>query len=475
MTSLRNWTVPAALLLVETSWLFLVLAALGAWAGDRGPILSWPGVLLFLSMAAIVHRWMVAMELPDAWGRSVAMVLAVIFIYGTMAVHYGGLGWSARLDGSGLDGVDQARMGLALGTLILLWWRGLRLGAMEDPGEALRSEFLFGLIVLIGAALIQVGGEVDLKVAPVAFVFFGASLAGLALSRLEQPQSSALPPWAHALVWVIGSVLLGGYVLSLLSGSYLSNMASGLFSLVSLTAQILAAIIFLPLEFLITSVVYLFITVLTWFAGDIGVNRPQVGIPDFGEFREAAGSGDGLPSAIVTLVRYSLIGVLVMGVLAFLYWALWIRARQKEEEFGILRESVQTEGADGDLGTLLAGLLPRWRAPQAPHFYALPSGSDPASRVQRAYFQMLNAATRRGQPRLPSETPLEYQSKLLQQFSDTPVDELTDDFDQVRFGRLPVSAEEAERLEEEVDRALGEEHRDPPSNPPPPNQDRDSP
>ena len=88
--------------------------------------------------------------------------------------------------------------------------------------------------------------------------------------------------------------------------------------------------------------------------------------------------------------------------------------------------------------------------------YPLPSGTDPGSRVRRAYYQLLNAATRRGQPRQPWETPRQFESRLGEQFAGLPAHEVTESFDRVRFGLLPSTAQEADWLEGAVRQALVE-------------------
>ena len=111
-----------------------------------------------------------------------------------------------------------------------------------------------------------------------------------------------------------------------------------------------------------------------------------------------------------------------------------------------------------------AGLLPPrrspwlpWRSAPPPYRYALPRGRDPDARVRRAYYRLLNAATRRGRGRSPAETPLEYVSRLRESFPQVPVEGLTDAFDRVRFGMLHVAEDEAGGLERAVEQVTGVE------------------
>ena len=165
--------------------------------------------------------------------------------------------------------------------------------------------------------------------------------------------------------------------------------------------------------------------------------------------------GDGIPGIILAILKWSFITVAVLAVLGFLYWVLWTRLMGRGEGEGMVRESVRDEASPEDMGSLLAGLMPRWRSAPPPYRYALPRGRDPDARVRRAYYRLLNAATRRGRGRGLAETPLEYASRLKVSFPQVPVEGLTDAFDRVRFGMIHVAEDEAGGLERAVEQVTG--------------------
>ena len=453
MEQMRERAVLAALLLVESCWAFLLLGLLGFLMEDRGALLSWPGVLLILTLAAMTQWWAPKMRLPEGWTRTATVAMAGALVYAIMAAHYGGLLWFSQLGESGQDPTTVPRMVIGLFASILLWWRGARLAGRESPGETLWWEFPVGLGLLVLVAIIEATTEAELRGGTVAFVFFGAVLAGLAVEHLEQPQGSS-SRWVQTFAWTIGIVLLVGYITTLMSGSALSDLAADFFGLMGGIARILLALLFVPLGILIELFLSIFNTVLEWIIGGKELEFPEIQGFDPRELAEDAEESDGPPALLVNILKWTFSALAVVGVLGLLYWALWLRLRGGGDSPGMVRESVREEASPEDLGTLLGSLLPRWRTREGPYRYPLPPRTDPASRVRRAYYQLLNTATRLGQPRQPWETPRQFESRLGQQFAGLPAHEITESFDRVRFGLMPATDQEADWLEEAVRQAL---------------------
>ena len=452
MATLADRAVRVALLVVESAWIFLVLSVIGAGVGDGGPLLSWPGVLILLGIGLVVQRWTVGLHLPEAWTRSVALWTSVVVVYVLVAVHEGGGLWLLRMVRGDLTSVDLSRTLLVLGATLLLWWRGLWMGARTAPGETLGRVFPWGMGVLIGAALFQVVTGESMPVTPLAFLFFAASLGGLALSNLEE--GALAPPWARLFAVVTGVVLVAGFIVSLLPETFLSNVALGLLGAAGLVAEGFLVVVLFFVEYLLRGL----IAAMEALLGLVGQENlaPRTGeAGGFAGLREAAQQGDGIPGTIIAILKWSFITVAVLAVLGFLYWVLWTRLMGRGDGEGMVRESVRDEASPEDMGSLLAGLMPRWRSAPPPYRYALPRGRDPDARVRRAYYRLLNAATRRGRGRGLAETPLEYASRLKASFPQVPVEGLTDAFDRVRFGMIHVAEDEAGGLERAVEQVTG--------------------
>jgi Domain of unknown function (DUF4129) len=144
-----------------------------------------------------------------------------------------------------------------------------------------------------------------------------------------------------------------------------------------------------------------------------------------------------LPVWLRLMVRYGIAGVLIVA--AVIATGILFQRFQRRTEEGEQKESVYQEGRlAADLGNLFGSMFGRRR------------GGARASRVtepaRRLYFDMLEAAERRGVERLPVDTPLELLPRLEGAFqSETPL-EITGLFDDVRYGGREPSAEEVQRL-----------------------------
>ena len=452
MAALADRAVRVALMVVESAWIFLVLSVIGAGVGDGGPLLSWPGVLLLLGIGLIVQRWTVTLDVPEAWTRSLALWTSVVVVYVMVAVHEGGALWLLNLVRGNVTSAELSRSLLVLVSTLLLWWRGLWLGSRAVPGETLGRVFPWGMGILIGAALFQVVTDVSVPVTPLAFVFFAASLGGLALSNLEE--GALAPPWVRLFAIVTGVVLVVGLIASLLPETFVSNVALGFLGVAGLVAEGLLIVVLFFVEYLLRGI----LAVIEALLGLVGQENlaPRTGeAGGFDGLRDRVQQGDGIPGIILAILKWSFITVALLAVLGFLYWILWTRLMGRGDGEGMIRESVRDEASPEDMGSLLAGLMPRWRSAPPPYRYALPRGQDPDARVLRAYYRLLNAATRRGRGRRPTETPLEYASRLRESFPQVPVEGLTDAFDRVHFGLLHVAEDEAGGLERSVEQVTG--------------------
>ena len=452
MATLADRAVRVALLVVESAWIFLVLSVLGAGVGDGAPLLSWPGVLVLLGIGLVVQRWTVGLHLPEAWTRSIALWTSVVVVYAMVAVHEGGGLWLLHLVRGNVTSVELSRTLLVLVATLLLWWRGLWLGARTAPGETLGRVFPWGMGVLIGAALFQALTDVSLPVTPLAFVFFAASLGGLALSNLEE--GALAPPWARLFAIVTGAVLVAGFIVSLLPQTFVSNVALGLLAAAGVVAEGLLIVVLFFVEYLLRGILAAMEALLS-LVGEENLAPRTADAGGFDGLREQAERGDGIPGTVIAILKWSFITVALLAVLGFLYWILWTKLMGRGDGEGMVRESVRDEASPEDMGSLLAGLMPRWRSAPPPYRYALPGGRDPDARVRRAYYRLLNAATRRGRGRGFAETPLEYAARLKASFPQAPVEGLTDAFDRVRFGMLHVAEDEAGGLERAVDQVTG--------------------
>ena len=249
-------------------------------------------------------------------------------------------------------------------------------------------------------------------------------------------------------------MLIVGFIASLLPETVVSNVALGLLGVAGLVAEGLLIVVLFFVEYLLRAILAV-IEAILGLVGQENLAPRQAQAGGFDGLRDRVQQGDGIPGIVLAILKWSFITVALLAVLGFLYWILWTRLLGRGDGEGMIRESVRDEASPEDMGSLLAGLMPRWRSAPPPYRYALPRGQDPDARVLRAYYRLLNAATRRGRGRRPTETPLEYASRLRESFPQVPVEGLTDAFDRVHFGLLHVAEDEAGGLERSVDQVAG--------------------
>lgn len=447
----RERLVLAALLLVESSWVYLVFSALGLGVGESGTVLSWLGVVVLLAMGVGFQRWVVYQPIYEVTARVVGVAAGVAAIYIVVGLQNADLGWPATLGRAFSGQVAGLRVFLTLLAAMVIWWWGLHTAASGDYATRLGRAFRVALVALIVAAVANATTSASFAVVPVAAVVFCAALAGFAVANVQRPEVHGAA-WVRLLVIGGGGVLLTGLLVGLLAETPLEGAVGGLLRLAGIVAEAILRVVLIPVEWFLQALFAVLNAIIGWISGGEGPQRPEFNeIGPLGDV-EPGERGDGLPRWLVGLVKWGLVALVSGGALAVLYRVLWYgRAREAPVE-EVIRESVREEVEQDDWS--LMGLLlgsERHRVRLVP--YPLPVGDDPATRVRRAYVRLLNLAIERGKPREPWETPLEYDPRLSDEFPDTPVPEVTEAFLRVRFGLLPPSVEEVANVEQAVERA----------------------
>lgn len=451
----------AALLLAESSWLFLLGAGLGLALPGKAPLLPWPGVLALLTLALVGARWAARTGMSPLRSSLLGVALAIASIYGLLAWHAGGALWALRLATLGAPGLEIARIWLAVALSLGVWWLGLRMAGTLDLADSLSLTFRIGLAVLAVAGIIEVTTRSSLGARLVAFPFFGASLAGLALSRLATGDKArgGGAPWARTLAVVVSWVLLVGFGLSFLAGGPLSSATVALLRMLGKALDVAFAVLLLPIEFVLGYIFRGLSWLVRWLSG--GREAPPLQLPDFSSLfqrpEETQAQAGGALATLGLALKWTIVALLALGLLYFLARIFRVRLRAGQPSDLEVRESVEGESDPReDLGALLGNLLPRfpWRSGKT-LVYPLPPGDDLRARLYRAYFRLLNAAAQRGRPREVWQTPLEYQPSLQAQFPTLAAGTLTEAFNRARFGHTDPRREGVERLESEAEGAIG--------------------
>ena len=460
MTASNSRWILAATAVAESAWLSALYSIVGLASEAPGAALSWPAVLLLMGASlAITHlnpsanRW-----ITRAYHFRTLIGLALIY-----AATAARLGEGASVDpawawtvvvGGGPDGYRLAAgLGFSLG--IIAWWRGSKLASAELLNESLKFTMRLGAAALAFAALVDVAHEADLNTAARIFVFFAAGLSGLGMHRLYEggSRSAKTGGWQSILLGPVSIVLTLGVAFSLLSKGILSGVSGPASALLGKVAAVIFWAIVVPIGTLFNLAVAAF---LKFFSrpfdpeamqqSEITVEQVREGVQQ-AAFEEAELAEEGVQTGyalLLQIIEWTVIAILaaiVLAVAAFLFSRAYRRMLKPSDTAGVDRESVR-EDADplSDLGELLSKLGGRWRRRKRGLAQLLPDGPPGIVEPMRLYYQMLDAAERRGMARLPHQTPQEYRGILARLFPSDIVATATHAFDRAFYGNHPADA-----------------------------------
>ena len=459
----------AATAVAESAWLSALYSIIGLASDAPGAALSWPAVLLIMGASlAITHlnpstnRW-----ITRAYHFRTPIGLALIYLAVAAQLGEGasvdpGWAWTVVV-GGGAEGYRLAAgIGFALG--IVAWWRGAKLASAELLNESLKFTMGLGAAALAFAALVDVAHEADLDTAARIFVFFAAGLSGLGLHRLQEStsRSSKKGNWQSILLGPVSIVLTLGVAFSLVSRGFLSSISGPASSLLGKVAAVLFWAIVVPIGTLFNLAIAAF---LKFFSrpfdpesmqqSEITVEQVREGVQQ-AALEEAELAEEGVQTGyalLLQIIEWTVIAILaaiVLVVAVFLFSRAYRRMLKPPNARDVDRESVR-EDADplSDLGALLSKLGGRWtrrRKPSPP----LPDGPPGIVEPMRLYYQMLDAAERRGIARLPHQTTQEYRGPLSRLFPNDIVAAATHAFDRAFYGNHPADREQIAEMSSSV-------------------------
>ena len=333
--------------------------------------------------------------------------------------------------------------------VLFLWWRGLVLAQRRLDSENVAFRFRLGLLLI---AMTTALGESMLPwpYHRFVFVFFFASLLGIALARAEEvgeQYGGSKSPFG--LGWLATLVVAGLGVL-LLAGGLAALLTPDNLSLVLVPALYVVRLALFGLVYVMAWVAQVLIAPLMviFRRGDLARILEEAASrmvpPERPEMEDESPVSLLAPEQLLMLRT---VGV-ILGVLLLLLLVvsslrrLRLRAgRQRDEE----RESVW-EGTHlrRGLGDLLRRGRRRLDGAAAALSHTLLGRLFAALTIRRIYAHLGVLAAERGYPRLSSQTPYEYLPTLEQAFPDRreEVARITEAYVAVHYGEMPERAEE---------------------------------
>ena len=465
MSTLQDRVTQLSAVVVESVWIYALLATLSLLALPGGSPITWVAALCVTLVSFMTARGLSLVIMP-AWMPYVlqmaAGVVAIYLILGTQLPTAGqwlDLGWlSGVFDDTRSD--HFARKALLGGFFSTLFWlRGGRLASTEFPVEHLMFTFRLGLMAISVAAIVDIFHSADLKMFSLMFVFFAAGLIGLGVGHILPSAGPTLTrgSWARLIGALVGGIVLVGFLFSLLQRGALAFIAAPLVFLLNIAARIVFFVIIVPLVYILNFIISGFFWLLSKVAGEPpeGEQEMALGGTEFLEqfVEQSEPSEPSIWLQILAAVSIALLVGVILLVLAraFRRNTRWLRIGDDEED----RESLSGEfDPTMDLARLLFGLLPdRFRRRKQDKRLRLPDDEQNIVDVFRIYFGMLSIAESRGQPRLEFQTPGEYRRALLRVMPDRLVDMATAAFDRACYGRLPSTTEEIAEMRRMLEEA----------------------
>lgn len=337
---------------------------------------------------------------------------------------------------------------LILLVVLLLWWRGLRLG-QAAPSVALAGlRFRAGVVIFV-VFLFFFNLYLIRDITPYIVAFFFFSLMAVAMARVEEVSrlrgGQAMPlgrAWLGILALASAAVIgVGAAVTGLLAGplpgqvlSWLSPVWLILIALIALILSLFVAALAVLVEFVasvIPNIDLRFMAQLEERLQTIRQSISQMGASFSPEVMHVVGVLQGL--AFMVILALVLVGVL--------------RAVRRLQSAPSQRgQGTETLLTGGLLASAWRGLLDESAGGLARlvQRFGLGRRMLAALSIRRIYAQMARLAATRGYPRAPSETPYQYLSSLARAFPNATdqVRLITKAYVNVHYGELPETPED---------------------------------
>lgn len=461
---MRNTTLFSyvTLIIVESIWWFSGLAIIGAMTGLGGSPIPWLALFLLFAIGVLV-AWLLGGAKGDlaslAYYQAIVALLAVYF---TVASVTSGDSWSFKIAwpvdmfGGTYSGEEIADLVLGLIASGFIWYRTQALVSGGDVAGRLSRAFKLGTAFMAVALLVELSTHLDLGIAELLLPFFGASLVGMATSRLPQTADAGTASWPV----VIGISVLGilgiGVVGGLLTGRYGSYGVRGLLNLWSALVDLLLWILYWPIQLIMRAIV----GILNWIRERFGeIEEEEDVTPPLESGEEILNATTEQAEKATEFALDALRWPLSILLVVVLFFVLVFAYRRFSSRFGgdgdDERESIRGDAdAKADMMKLLTSLVPNWmKRGKQRSLWKWPEGEQGIAEVFLLYFDTLAHAIKRGMIFDPKVTPNERTAALEVFLPGAPVGAVTSRFNAACYGGQPSDPAEIERLRQGIETA----------------------
>jgi len=326
--------------------------------------------------------------------------------------------------------------------IILMVWRGSSLATMAIDLTDVHRSFRFGMVMLAIFLAINHQQPITVVLLPVLlFILFGViALISGRLTEFTYSRGARLPPfnvrWLQAYILIAAVLAVAAVTLGFLLITPAKFVVSQALFLVLLILIICAVVVAAPVLLLL----WLLTPWLTQIYEQGWVEMSKIQIPQ----TELEFTQEELSQVVESAPNWLMTTLIIAGILVVLgiIIAIVLLVRKRQIEAGILVE---------DDSSQLPSIWPRWLRPQRRRQSSLsqPERLFAAVRIRRMYAELMIIAAKLGNPRPPAQTPLEFLPALVKTFPEDSagLSDLTSAYIKVRYGSLPESQEEMDRLE----------------------------
>ena len=467
----RRESIWLALAAAEACWLTPIFLALSWALSPHPPYLLWLGMLVLMLGYFYFYRALVAANLTILLQQSLLVVGLLLSVGLILRFH--------TLAGLGLQGSEwllvpflgredaaavMPRSWLTIMILVFLWARAIHLATRSISAGRVSFSFRSGVLILVVVAFfVRIVAGLDVSVFVVPYFFF--ALVAVALARVEDvrllPNSSPVPFsgfWIGSSVGAVAVLVLLGMVVSLFFyGGGLRQLFEWL-SPVLIVLQIivigLGALFLMLMEWIITQL-SLDLSFFTEALQEVYERLGQLLVP----LPPPPATEEAATQPLILKILWLLIAIAIpLVIISLVLLFTWHRLRRggREQEGDEARESFLSVGAvarnlrimlqDGlDRLGELAGMVRRFGP--GSRFLA-------AISIRRIYANLVRLATNVGYPRSRAQTPYEYLKVLYEALpnSHEDVTVITEAYVNARYGQVPDTREELQRIRDCWDR-----------------------
>jgi hypothetical protein len=451
-----------ALIVSESIFWFAGLAVIGSILGLGGSPIPWLALLILFSSGAAT-AWVFGGSRGDAATAALFQGgVALIVVYFTVASVTVGDSWSFKIAwpvdmfGATYDSEGVADLIFGLIAALVVWYRSQKLIASADVVDQLKRDFKIGTAVMAVALTTELAVGFQIGITPLLIPFFGASLIGMAASRLPQTNDAGNASWPAVIGISVFTILFVGAVGGLLTGRYGNVGVRGLVGLWGAFVDALLWVLRWPIEIAMR----LLFAIIEWLKDRFGGEETppeEIGAaaPERPVFETAAEQAESATEFALGALRWPLsilLVLIVFFILVFAYRRFSSRSGRVEVSD---RESIRGNAdARADMMKLLSNLVPGWlRGGKPRSLWKWPKGEKGVAEVFLLYFDTLAHAIKRGMVFDPNVTPTERIPALAVFLPDAPVDAVTSRFNAACYGGQPTDAGELDRLRQAVETA----------------------